>query len=724
MLSRSVPCDLQVPGGARLSFAASAGGIGMRLLLRGELVAGCEMPASVMVFQDGRSTWHRAPYRSVSRRRVRLAPAPFAAAEVIAEAEVGAASSRVVVRDSYRVRGDHLRIHRTVEVHGGSPGPGFLSALEWDLGGPALEDPWFAPGVWYGTNEHAPDYAIGSPSARRAAGRAMVREDRLPLPFMLRWDPRRSVAFSMAHVESSALTVAGDDEDLPLVDARLGFGSLGVDHDGSAFCFWFPGSEGPVSYPPMWTIPRGNRQADSPVNPFAGKGALASSRGECLRLHPLADGFRQRYLLRVDLHAEPSFERACDTQWRRVAAEYRPRARRAPLARIQRTSIDLLAGLAVRRGGAVGIPTWIDCFGGCEGRLQNTFGIGFVSRNLEAAHLLVAAGWRRRDRALRELGIQILDFWVNGSGQGLSHTEYDPSGERWVDSEDDGTRCVFLRDQSESRRACLKAWELERAHGQDHPRWLAWAAGYGEWLAANQLPDGSFHRSYRLDGTPVSPGSADAAHVIPFFLALDRARGGDALLGRALAAARFLQERWHRRRIYIGATLDNPNCTDKESSALAFEAYLALYEAGAGAQWLEAAQDAARVCESWIFLWNIPMPVDDPHRFFPAGRGTTGFQVITTGFSAFDMYLTRHAGDYARLARHTGDPHYRQIARILLHGTKGAVQLRGELGYARPGMQVEHWSMGRGRGYGLNSGWLPWVSTSHLVSIAAARECF
>ena len=63
---------------------------------------------------------------------------------------------------------------------------------------------------------------------------------------------------------------------------------------------------------------------------------------------------------------------------------------------------------------------------------------------------------------------------------------------------------------------------------------------------------------------------------------------------------------------------------------------------------------------------------------------------------------------------------YKEVAEIVLHNTKNTIQLENEHGYALPGFQVEHWSTGRGRGFGLNSGWLPWVATSHLVGISSA----
>jgi hypothetical protein len=706
---------LGLDGGVRLRF--EEGGAerrhGLVLEVGRDVAARCAQPVAVQLFAGDHFTWHRTGYRRITQKRN----------GIVAEGEIVAASSRVSIVDRFSRRAEHLRISRTVAVEGDSAGCGFLTALEWDLGAAAADDPWFVPGVWYGRNLDVPPYAIGAPGSRASSKYVVFREDRLPLPFAMHFDEARRIVFSIAHLQSRGETLAADDEDPPLIDGRLGFGSLGMYDNCRVFAFWYPGTEGETSYPPMWTLARGNDQSEAPVNPFARKRATTSARGWSHRYHPLQDGFRQEYLLRLDCRRARRFGPACDDQWRKIFDEYRPTVFRADLDRVERASIELLAGMTRRIGDAVGIPTWVDCFSGRPGRLQNTFGIGFVSRNLEAAFLLLEYGQRESAPALTDLGTGILDFWTSRSGTGLSHTELDPASGEWVDARgEEGEPIVFLRDQSDSRRACLRAWSMERDRGVEHPRWLTWAESLGDWLAAHQNPDGSYYRSYHLDGSPATSACADSAHVVPFLLELDSAVGAKSHVRTAVRTAECLWSEFHRNRIYRGGTLDNPNCTDKEASALAFEAYLALYEATGVPRWLAAAEEAARVCESWIFAWNIPMPADDPLRFFPAGRTTIGFQIITTGFSAFDMYLTRQVGEFARLARYTGDRHYRAIAELLLHNTKCTVQLDGEYGYALAGMQIEHWSMGRGRGYGLNSGWLPWVATSHLVSIDAARR--
>ncbi len=79
--------------------------------------------------------------------------------------------------------------------------------------------------------------------------------------------------------------------------------------------------------------------------------------------------------------------------------------------------------------------------------------------------------------------------------------------------------------------------------------------------------------------------------------------------------------------------------------------------------------------------------------------------------------------EYARLYHLTGDRHYYDVAKILLHNTKGMLAIPGrEYDLRGPGWQQEHWSMAPMRGFGLHRGWLPWVTTSHLNGIFGLEE--
>ena len=133
---------------------------------------------------------------------------------------------------------------------------------------------------------------------------------------------------------------------------------------------------------------------------------------------------------------------------------------------------------------------------------------------------------------------------------------------------------------------------------------------------------------------------------------------------------------------------------------LSLEAFLSLYESTKEARWLERAQAAANFAESWIWIWNLPMPLDadDAQLHWKKGVPTIGLQGITAlGAGGADEYLDWAVPSYAKLYNYTKDPHYLDVARVLLHDTKSMVALPGrQYDMKGIGWQQEGWRMGPG----------------------------
>ena len=176
---------------------------------------------------------------------------------------------------------------------------------------------------------------------------------------------------------------------------------------------------------------------------------------------------------------------------------------------------------------------------------------------------------------------------------------------------------------------------------------------------------------------------------------------------------------------FVGGTIDNPDVLDKEAGALSLEAYLALYNATHDPKWLSHARAAGDYAETWIYLWNVPMPVDADNRLLHWKKGvpTYGTQLIATGHSLVDEYMSYDVDEYAKLGRWTGDSHYLSIAKLLLHDTKNMVAIPGRtFDLKGPGWQQEHFSFAPVRGFGLHRLWLPWVATSQLNGIIELKD--
>ncbi|HLP78802.1 MAG TPA: hypothetical protein VK327_18010, partial [Candidatus Paceibacterota bacterium] len=168
---------------------------------------------------------------------------------------------------------------------------------------------------------------------------------------------------------------------------------------------------------------------------------------------------------------------------------------------------------------------------------------------------------------------------------------------------------------------------------------------------------------------------------------------------------------------------------DKEAGMLSLEAFLSLYESTQDRKWLGRAEAAATFAESWIWIWNVPMPLDatDAELHWKKGVPALGFQGITAMNSgSVDEYLDWSVPSYAKLYQYTGDKHYLDVARVLLHDTKFMVALPGRQYDMRGfGWQQEGWRMGPGGGGRGTSGhrfWLPWISANHLHGITGLEE--
>ena len=106
---------------------------------------------------------------------------------------------------------------------------------------------------------------------------------------------------------------------------------------------------------------------------------------------------------------------------------------------------------------------------------------------------------------------------------------------------------------------------------------------------------------------------------------------------------------------------------------------------------------------------------------------TVGVQGITAAVAGgADEYLDWAVPSYAKLYKLTKDPHYLDVARVLLHDTKSMVALPGrQYDMKGIGWQQEGWSMGpgrSGRGVGGHRFWLPWISANHLYGITGLEE--
>lgn len=629
----------------------------------------------------------------------------------------------IEVSDLWTSRDGDVRVVRRVEVHG-SIDDGFTTGL-WIAADVATE--WseaevFAPGVAYGDAGPVPAGTLGGRPARLAGVRTvLIREDRLTAPtFSLRGPDGRWI--TLLHPEPDAGTVSADclaaGGDDPLCDERLRFASLGGTTFGDgpgdqlAVGLCFPGTEGEYTYS-SGGLPLHQPHAWRP------------------RYHPVAEGLTQHYELVVRLGSDTDRHDWFAAVWRWAWATFAPAADPVDLDLVARVCTAVLADQAVRSCAGTGVPLEVDAVSRERTTEATVAVVGFVGANTDVGHLLLREASRCDMDAerYRALGAQILDSFTRirldpPAGEGFDAFTGAPATYRDLG----GRPAVYARSLSEGCLAALQAAELvtgsngsagpNGSHAASADRWRRWAVTGGDWLVAQQADDGSLPRAWAAGtGEAIDASTTSAYVVVPFLVALATATGEAHYLDHAVAAAEYAWSTAGRHAFYAGATLDNPDVVDKEAAILSCEGFLDLYEATGEEHWLDRARAAGGVAETWIYVWNVPMPVDadDAALHWKRDVPTVGHQLIASGVSMTDGFLAVNAAAFARLFWHTGDAHWLDVARLVSHGTTSMLALPGRTFDLRgPGWQQEHWCFAGRRGYGLNRRWLPWVPVAHV----------
>ena len=633
----------------------------------------------------------------------------------IAKAELRCQGAALAFEDFWQIAANTLRLHRTVTAHGNLEG-GFLTLVKWSR---SLEEPWpdlslFVPGMLYGSFAEVADQALGSRCWRNKGVRfCRIREDRMPAPLLV-VDPREGNPLAILNPAPDGRSTREDFEDTSqlatLTQPELRFGSLTAETDGRRLevGYLYPGDEGEVTY-----------TGDT----FPG-GQLHQWRR---RFHPWTEGMRQSYQVDFRFDFPEGISRFPEPAWRWAWDTLKPRVKKTDLREIRLASLRILAENAHPFGTHVAIPLSLDAATGQLVERKALF--GFTGRNTDAAwHLLEGASEAnlpQPDRArFREVGTAILDSFSSLRMDPPEAEGFDEAGRPFIWPYLGRSGILYLRSLAEAGNSALQAWTVEKQAGREHPQWRTWAEDLARFLLRTQRKDGSFPRGFFSGSAREANDSPQSTLCAVRFLVECAIRlGMKNCQAAAVAAADFAWSHGHDRGRFVGGTIDNPDVVDKEAGTIALDAYLALHECTGEPRFLEYARAAATFAETWIYLWNVPMPATPPTHY-QTDIGTVGMQLIATGHSLVDAYMAFDAGNYLRLHRLTGDNHFREVAEILLHNTKAMMATRAQPhDLAGPGWQQEHWSFAPPRGCGLHRYWLPWVSVSHLHGMASwAKE--
>jgi hypothetical protein len=709
--------------GATISFVGSnVTGWGMVISGTPQVVE--EKPARVEVYTDAKNIKElTAGYKTVS----------VAGGVATAEANLASDSGATFhVVDRWTISGAVASVHRKVEVQGNAAG-GFSSAVMLRT----------KPDVnWYSTDFFAPGLLYADPTNDGARGpggplnfgdhRLSFREDWLSAPLMtLSFRNGTSIAVLDPKPAGDTTTLeTHTGTDTAMTDEHFKFGALGA-HDSSdggvEFGFWLPGTISDYAGPPRSLTPDARRPdpTDPPVRAWR------------RRYNPIKQGFTQEYDVSFRLgKGEAEFRDVTKATYRWAWATLNPQVTYIDLAAYNKVLVDFLATRALTIDGRTGWPYLVNTHTG-EYLVRSDAkraALGFCAKNIEAADQLLEEADHDsgpRGQNMRKIGLDTISTMIRmlgpmsppvGDGYDLYTGQLIQAA--WSENKQ------FLRTPNDDLLALMRAYNREKAHGRNHPEWVAWVKSYCDWMLTQQRADGSWPRTW-IPGTNnvAQPSGSGTFSPPPLLLAMYKETGDAKYKESAIRAGEYLWSDWGVRGIYAGGAVDGSSVhltTDKEAGMLSLLAFESIYDATKDPKWLERAKSAGDYAESWIWIWNVPMPLDgnDSTLEWKRDKTTVGLQGIGAGGGGgTDEYLDWATSLYAKLYVDTKDPHYLDVTRILLHNTKAMVAMPGHLyEMLGPGWQQEHWGMQQNRGYGQYGKWLPWTATNHIHSIVALQD--
>ena len=620
--------------------------------------------------------------------------------------------SKVFVRDTYEAYdGKTLKITRYAEVQkADSNDLGFQTKISfYQAASDDLRDfDYFSPGQWYLDNRYAADFAPGKNMDLQYYWR---KETYSGLPMFAMRHKAGGETVAMSRWTADATLPSTDrtaTENYAYVDPLMTVGSFGVSKARpEALTYTYYGH--------MMTTPLPDTICDGvsidyiypAVNgqqPYRNWGPVSTQQplSNITWVHPMREGFSQRYAVGVTFGCYGDFGTMMRATWREVYPRLKDRLFDVDNAQLYEDMMRFLREVTRQFGEAWGTPfvAQLPDFD------PNSFSaeIGFVGQQAGIGYQLLRWGRLRNDAEAVRKGLGILEYWTNHTMTNagfprlwvhLSTHQYEPQP-------------LWIRQIGDGMEAVLDAFVFEMKHGIRHDNWLSYCICTADWLVSRQNEDGSFYRSYQDDGSCCMDSKASTACIVRFLVQLYLETKNKVYLDTAVKAGEWAWQHQYKLFEYRGGPCDTSDIMDKESGIYAMFAFMALYDATEEAKWLEAACGAADYTETFTFVWHYPVHI--PYPAHPFNRNhISGQSNVSVGTAGGDIYMAACSYAYYRLYLLTDDCHYRDFAEFLNRNCKQANDTDGSCGYRYPGLVNEgaHFSE---QEYRSRYHWLPWCT--------------
>jgi len=269
--------------------------------------------------------------------------------------------------------------------------------------------------------------------------------------------------------------------------------------------------------------------------------------------------------------------------------------------------------------------------------------MGWTGQAEAPGYALLVLAEKLNDPLAVAMARKSLDF-LSGAPfyEGGFHNWYDLDTGRWHGAE--------LLNQGQAMLAFARAIRVGRRQNLETSRWETFLRKACDVHAARILA---------ADWRPVS--TAEAAFIPPLLIA-SQLFGEDEYRRAAMKAAEhYAQRHLTMREPYWGGTLD-ARCEDKEGAALAFQAFLELYETTHDPRHLEWAAHACDVMLTYTYVWDVPLP---PGRLASHRLRTRGWTSVSPQNQHLDVWGVLVAPEVYRLGEILGREDLKRLSLVM-----------------------------------------------------------